>query len=441
MGSMEILMALAVMLMAGFAWLPWLLTGLHPALAVALALNAGVLVAGVVHVLATLPGLLFPNTPQSITVETGQVAAPLILLLTLGILGLAFLLRKRFPLLAPANGNDKAGPVKSAPPEDRMLRLIAFVLLVPIAAVLGYYLWANALRPPILAGTIFTWSAPAREGAPLWPATLAASALYYKLAISDAGWKFFWALLSLTPWLAVAGALRQEGRGLFAATAAVGGLAGVFSLLFWGSAAYPDVFLAGSVFLLGVLLSFRGRVAFLALIPAAVLLWSGWFWIALGGVLMIAAALQRENLSTGQRSVRHFLAATGAAAILAWLGFTGSDVARVGEAAAYLLRDAWNPVRYGVLMYGIAALAFRYAGQTTGGPQSARAGGRWGTWELVWLPLAIMALVILDVSARSGMAFELLLRFEGNRALSAGLVIAWCWAWFRGVPEPSVRQL
>ncbi len=362
--------------------------GLHPALALAMGLSLGGLalaVTGAVLHAVPLPGWL------GILLAA---AAPLVVFLRTG--------RNREAREVPAAG--------------ARWGLVLLGIGLPLVLL---YLWLNAIRPPMLVGAIFDWSAPARNGTGGFTLPHLLSGAWYALDASDLGWKWLWSVFSLLPLAALYGGLRGAGHARpWAATAVLGPLF-AFSVLFWGSSGYPDLFLAGNV-LLPVMLTRRRETAPLVWIPLAVLIWSGPLWAGWGAAALIAAGPLGEPRSPAARTA---LALAGLL-LVTWIAGGAFAAERVPQTALYLARDAWNTARYGPLVYGAAAAALFYAG---------RAHGRIGAGALV-----LLAVLIIDVTGRPGATFDIALRLEGSRSLAAALVVLWGWA-FATAPTAAQR--
>ncbi len=340
------------------------------------------------------------------SLQTGWVAS--------SILPLAVALGLRARRLLPA-------PVPEVATEssvgDRALRIVAVAFLAVVAVP---FLWANLIRPPILAGAIFDWSAPARfePAAGVFPHAL--SSVYYRMAASDLGWKLIQVFLGMTLLPALYGlgvaAGLTRAKALLAAVAPLTSL----SLLFWASSGYPDVFFTACIVLAVTLtLKPQARVQATALIPFSVLVWTGPFWAMLAalGILLARRA---------ETAIPAWLAG-GAVVVFGgwWLAGAGIEWNRVPALAAYLGRDLFNPARYGVLGYATLASTLALAS-----PRRA------ATW--LGVPL-LFALVCLQTAVPSELAPELAVRFDGNRLLSAGLVLMWALA-LANTDRPSRAQ-
>lgn len=375
-------------ILLGLAWLPWLTTGFRRSLAAPLAVLFGAMTAA----LAGWGG-------SAVKLDMWPMAVITLLLTLAAGLGL----RLRFPLSAPTAPQLEGGP------EALPFRLATWGFAAALSAVGIIYLWANALHPPVLAGSIFHWSGPARGLGAIFGFPLRLSATYYQFSASDLGWKYLWSVLNLLPWLAIFAALREQGKTRAAAAAAALVPMLSFSLLFWASAGYPDLFLSGCVILLWLFaFSTEEKQRLFLLAPALVIAWAGPFWGALAGIgLLCAAVVEREKPFRGLWTVVALFF------LLRWAASSTPDWARAKDVALYLGRDAWNTARYGALFYLIVAIILRR-------------GALHRESAMVLLAIAATLLVtIVDISGRSEKILDVLLHVDGNRAFACALLIAW----------------
>jgi hypothetical protein len=376
-------------LLVSAAYFPWLRTGANRPWSVSLALVLGTLTTALLGWLGTSFGL----GPWL----TG--AAALLVSMAAGVA-----LRLRLPLLSEAT------PVDPPAKESAPFQLGAWIFGLVLTALGAIFLWANAVHPPVLAGTLFHWSGPARGLGVIFGFPLRLSAAYYQFSTSDIGWKFLWSALSLLPWFAVAGALREQGKSRLATAAATLIPALAFALLFWASSGYPDLFLTGCVILVWTSALAEDRARRLLIIPPLLIIaWSGAYWGALAAIaLLCASATERENIL-----FRWIWTILAIALLARWAHLSTPDWHRSKAIVLYLARDAWNTARYGALAYLIAAvLARRFAFF------------REHALVLAGI-LATLVILALDVSGRSEADLQILLHVEANRAFACALLIAW----------------